>query len=69
MQPITMLGSPHNAMHSPSTLVIVSGASKRGSGYFSSFKDGFDMRSIRAFPQFLLDPYYEPLLCFMITPK
>ena len=32
-----------------------------------NFKDGFGVRSIRVFLKFALDPYYEPLLWFMIV--
>ena len=51
------------------TLVIVLGASKEALAAFSnaSFKDDFGVHSIRVFSNFLLDPYYEPLLWFMIS--
>ena len=38
-------------------------------GFFNtkgSFKDGFWVHSIGCLHNFLLDPYYEPLLWFMI---
>ena len=53
------------------TLVIVLGVLiKRELGHFYKPKEAvkmvFGVRSIRVFSQFLLDPYYELLLWFMI---
>ena len=52
------------------TLVIVLGASKQALAGFSNprkaLKIVFGVRSIRVFSKFSLDPYYEPLLWFMI---
>ena len=52
------------------TSVIVLGVLKEDLGSFFKPKEAlkmiFGVRSIRVFSQFLLDPYYEPLLWFMI---
>ena len=44
---------------------------KKGFGQFfklkESFKDSFDMCSIRVFSKFSLNPFYEPLPWFMIV--
>ena len=53
--------------------ILVLGASKQALAAFSNPREAlkmvFDVRSIRVFSKFWLDPYYELLLWFMINAK